>query len=465
MRHCANRNIKSNRSKIYFNGKLQATRTDFTVGIGDIGVGGNTTANLIGGTSWPDPRFDGLVDDFRMYGYELSAEQVAELHAGPVNAAPVGAADAYGTVEDKPLAVNAPGVLANDTDADGDTLTAGGLTQPANGAVVLAANGSFTYTPKSGFSGTDTFTYRASDGTAASAPTTVTITVEAGEEPPDNTAPVAGEDAYEAVEGQPLVLPAPGVLANDTDADGDVLMAIGATQPINGKVTLAADGALTYTPDAGFTGKDVFTYRADDGEDVSTPTKVTITVKGGLATTAVAGVALPTTYGTSGTVSVAVSPAEATGTVKLLQGTTVLATAVVADGRGTLVLPAKALLPGTYDLTLRYGGDAAHQPSSSTVEVVVAKVVPTMEVTATKLPGNRAQITVQLSAAGDVPVTGEVRVRIEGGATLVGTVSDGRAVFEWPKIPKSGQLMLAVDYLGSDLVEGVNAELTVKVSR
>ncbi|GAB2652037.1 LamG-like jellyroll fold domain-containing protein [Kribbella swartbergensis] len=451
--------------KIYFNGKLQATRTDFTVGIGDIGVGGNTTANLIGGTSWPDPRFDGLVDDFRMYGYELSAEQVAELHAGPVNAAPVGAADAYGTVEDKVLTVNAPGVLANDTDADGDTLTAGGLTQPANGAVVLAANGSFTYTPKSGFSGTDTFTYRASDGTAASAPTTVTITVEAGEEPPDNTAPVAGEDAYEAVEGQPLVLPAPGVLANDTDADGDVLTAIGATQPINGRVTLAADGSLTYTPDAGFTGKDVFTYRADDGEDVSTPTKVTITVKGGLATTAVAGVALPTTYGTSGTVSVAVSPTEATGTVKLLQGTTVLATAAVADGKGTLVLPAKALLPGTYDLTLRYGGDAAHQPSSSTVEVVVTKVVPTMEVTATKLPGNRAQITVQLSAAGDVPVTGEVRVRIEGGATLVGTVSDGRAVFEWPRIPKGGQLTLAVDYLGSDLVEGVNAELTVKVSR
>jgi hypothetical protein len=371
-------------------------------------------------------------------------------------------------VEDKPLTVQAPGVLANDTDADGDALTAGGVTQPANGAVVLAADGSFTYTPKAGFSGTDTFTYTASDGTAASAKTTVTITVEEGEQPPVNTAPVAGEDAYEAVEGQPLVLPAPGVLANDTDADGDVLRAIGATQPVNGTVTLATDGSLTYTPDAGFTGKDVFTYRADDGEDVSAPAKVTITVKdegGGLAVTAVAGVALPTTYGTSGTVSVAVSPAEATGTVNLLQGTTVLATAAVADGRGTLVLPAKALLPGTYDLTLRYGGDAAHQPSSSTVEVVVAKVVPTMEITATKLPGNRAQITVQLSAAGDVPVTGEVRVRIDGGATLVGTVSDGRAVFEWPRIPKGGQLTVEAAYLGSDLVEAVNAELTVKVGR
>ncbi len=68
--------------KIYFNGVLQATRTDFPIGIGNVGVGGTTTANFIGGTSWPDQRFDGLIDDFRMYGYELSAEHVAQLHAG-----------------------------------------------------------------------------------------------------------------------------------------------------------------------------------------------------------------------------------------------------------------------------------------------------------------------------------------------------------------------------------------------
>ncbi len=462
--------MRGSTGKIYFDGELQATRTDFTLGIGDVGVGGNTTANFIGGTSWPDPRFDGLVDDFRMYGYELSAEQVTELFEGPppANAAPVGAADAYGTVEDTPLTVPAPGVLANDTDADGDDLTATGATQPANGEVVLTADGSFTYTPDAGFSGTDTFTYTADDGTATSAVTTVTITVEEGEQPPVNTAPVGGDDAYSTVEGQPLVLPAPGVLANDTDADGDVLTAIGATQPINGTVTLAADGSFSYTPDAGFTGKDVFTYRADDGQDVSSRATVTITVKdedGGLATTAVAGVALPTTYGKSGTVSVAVAPAEATGTVELVRGTTVLATATVADGRATLVLAPKALLPGTYDLTLRYGGDAAHRPSSSRVEMLVTKVVPTMEVTATKVSGNRARITVQLSASDGVPVTGEVRIKIKDGATLVETVNDGRAVFVWPKIPKDGQLTLTAAYLGSDLAEGVSADLTVKVRK
>ncbi|WP_328473261.1 ThuA domain-containing protein [Actinoplanes sp. NBC_00393] len=68
--------------RIYFNGVQQAIRTDFPIDIGDVGVGGNTTANFLGGTSWGDPRFDGLIDDFRLYGYELSAEHVAQLHAG-----------------------------------------------------------------------------------------------------------------------------------------------------------------------------------------------------------------------------------------------------------------------------------------------------------------------------------------------------------------------------------------------
>ncbi|GAA4704290.1 Type 1 glutamine amidotransferase (GATase1) [Promicromonospora umidemergens] len=447
--------------KIYFDGELQATRDDFTVDIGDVGVGGQTTTNLLGGTSWGDARWDGLVDDFRMFGYELTAEQVGQLHAGPAaNVAPVGAADAYGTVEDEPLTVAAPGLLANDTDVDGDDLTATGLTQPANGAVDLAADGSFTYTPDAGFAGTDTFTYRASDGTVQSAATTVTITVEEGEQPPVNTAPEAGHDAYTAVGGEPLMVPAPGVLANDTDEDGNVLTATGVTQPANGEVTLEADGSFTYTSDAGFSGKDVFTYRADDGTDRSAAAKVTITVKSP-AVTAVVGVALPITYGTAGTVSVAVSPDTATGEVELFDGDTSLGKATVADGRGTLVLPAASLRPAVHDLTLRYGGDADHRASSSKVRVVVEKVVPTMEISAERA-GKRAVIDVSLTAENDVPVTGEVRVAIKDGSTLVGTLENGRASFEVPR-PKQKELTLTASYLGSELALASSTRVTIRV--
>ncbi|HEV2796306.1 MAG TPA: LamG-like jellyroll fold domain-containing protein, partial [Nocardioides sp.] len=449
--------------KIYFNGVLQngGTRDNIPVSIGDIGDGG-TTANFIGNGSWNDPRPTEQQDDFRLYGYELDAAEVTALYNGTTNAAPVGASDAYGAVEDEPLVVAAPGVLANDTDADGNALTATGVTQPANGTVSLAANGGFTYTPAAGFSGTDTFSYRASDGTASSAATTVTITVEESEQPPANTAPVAATDAYDAVGGEPLVIPAPGVLTNDTDAEGNVLTTTDVVQPANGEVSVAADGSFTYVSDAGFNGKDVFSYRADDGEKTSAPAQVTVTVKSPTVT-AVAGVAVPIGYGTTGTVSVVVSPDTAGGQAELRKGTQLLAVATVAEGRGTLVLPAKSLLPGFHDLTVRYLGDADHAPATSTVRVQVDKAVPTMEVTAAKAAGGKATVTVALTAPNAVLVEGQVRIEIDGGATMTATVADGTAVFALPKAPKGGQLTLRASYLGSDLVQQATARVTVRV--
>jgi YVTN family beta-propeller protein len=101
--------------------------------------------------------------------------------APPTNLAPVAVNDTYGPLAaNAPLTVGAPGVLGNDTDADSDPLTAGSLTQPANGTVVLNANGSFTYTPNFGFGGADAFTYKANDGTVDSAPATVNIAAPTG---------------------------------------------------------------------------------------------------------------------------------------------------------------------------------------------------------------------------------------------------------------------------------------------
>ncbi len=89
----------------------------------------------------------------------------------------------------------------------------------------------------------------------------MTITVNAV-----NDAPTAVDDTYATAQGQALTVTATGVLANDTDVDGDALTAVLVDGPTNGTVALNADGSFEYTPDADFNGADSFTYRANDGQ-------------------------------------------------------------------------------------------------------------------------------------------------------------------------------------------------------
>ncbi len=95
------------------------------------------------------------------------------------NAAPVAVSDTYTTTKDSVLNVAAPGVLGNDTDANLDPLTAIKVSDPAHGNLVLNANGSFTYTPAAGFTGDDSFTYKAHDASLDSNTVMVTIHVNA----------------------------------------------------------------------------------------------------------------------------------------------------------------------------------------------------------------------------------------------------------------------------------------------
>jgi VCBS repeat-containing protein len=110
-------------------------------------------------------------------GELASAPATVTITVTAVNDAPVAVDDAYGTAFETELVVDAPGVLDNDADPDGDTLTVTLGTDVANGTLDLQPDGSFTYTPDAAFSGNDTFTYTASDGVLTSAATTVTITV------------------------------------------------------------------------------------------------------------------------------------------------------------------------------------------------------------------------------------------------------------------------------------------------
>ena len=274
-----------------------------------------------------------------------------------VNTPPAAADDATSTPQDTAKDID---VLANDTDADSDPLSVSSVTQPSNGTVVN--NGSnVTYTPNAGYTGIDTFTYTANDGTDDSNSATVTVTVTSGNtapvvnagpdqgislpanavldgtvtddglpDPPAtvtvewsktsgpgtvtfgdanavdttasfseggtyvlkltaddsaltgsdevtitvNTPPAAADDATSTPQDTPKDI---DVLANDTDADSDPLTVSSVTQPANG--TVVNNGTdVTYTPNAGYTGIDTFTYTASDGRGGTDTAIVTVTV-------------------------------------------------------------------------------------------------------------------------------------------------------------------------------------------
>jgi uncharacterized repeat protein (TIGR01451 family) len=94
-----------------------------------------------------------------------------------------------------------------------------------------------------------------------------------------NVPPVAAGETYTVSPGSVLGVPVPGVLANDTDLNGDALSAIEVTGPTSGTLALEADGSFAYTPTAGFVGVDAFTYIAHDGAADSNPATVTLTVE------------------------------------------------------------------------------------------------------------------------------------------------------------------------------------------
>jgi VCBS repeat-containing protein len=185
---------------------------------------------------------------------------------------PVATNDSYGAVKNTALNIAAPGVLGNNTDADGDALTAIEVGGPSHGTLALNSNGSFIYTPIHGYSGPDSFTYKANDGTADSNVATVAIAV-------TDTPPVASDHRYSVASGAVLDVSAPGVLGNDTDANGDALSAIEVAGPSHGTLALNADGSFSYTPAQGYGGPDSFAYKANDGTADSNVATVAITVQ------------------------------------------------------------------------------------------------------------------------------------------------------------------------------------------
>jgi VCBS repeat-containing protein len=125
-------------------------------------------------------------------GTLTSSLTTVTITVNAVNDAPTAADDAYTTAEDTALTENTPGVLDNDSDPDHDTLSAVLVSKPNHGTLTLNANGSFTYRPDANFNGSDSFIYRANDGSVASDSATVNLTVTASNDSPTVTVAAGG---------------------------------------------------------------------------------------------------------------------------------------------------------------------------------------------------------------------------------------------------------------------------------
>lgn len=239
---------------------------------------GSLSLNSDGSFSYtPNTNFNGT-DSFTYSatdGTLTSTATTVTITVNAIDSAPLTSVDDYTLDEDNSLTVTAAnGVLKNDSDPEGATLTAILVEAPEHGTISLNADGSFTYTPVANFSATDAFTYRASDGALSSGETTVTLLVQGQED-----TPVAVLDAYSVNQASILnVTTANGVLKNDTDADADPLTAMLVSAPQNGTLSLNANGSFVYEPDNSFVGTDTFTYQANDGFFASNTVTVTITV-------------------------------------------------------------------------------------------------------------------------------------------------------------------------------------------
>ncbi len=348
----------------------QVNGTAITAGGPGIAVtGGVVTLTATGNLVFtPNPNFNGTPS----FNYTVSdgngGTDTATVGGTvtPVNDAPVATNDTFTFVEDTSATIP---VRTNDSDVDGDMLsvthvngtavTSGGPGVPVTGGVVtLNAAGDLVFTPTANFNGTPSFNYRISDGNGGTATAAVTGIGTAVNDPP-----VATANTFTTTEDTPILI---NVLGNDSDPEGDTLTVTHINgAPISaggsgiavtgGIVTLAANGTLTFTPNADFNGAPSFTYTIADGN-------------GGTATASVTGtvdavndppVANDDAYATTEDTPITVFPL---GNDTDIDGGTLIISEIFANGAdssGTLTLPSGSTV------TINANGSLTYTPGSN----------------------------------------------------------------------------------------------------
>ncbi len=183
------------------------------------------------------------------------------------NHAPIAKADSVKTAYETKVLIDA---LANDTDADGDSLKIKSIGTPNSGKAEIK-DGKILYTPKDGFSGKDKFGYTIIDEKGAEDSSVIEVDVKDKK----NTPPKANDDKVATDFETKIVI---DVLANDTDADGDLLTIKSAAQPANGTVDIK-NNKIIYSPSRGFSGIDTFRYTVSDSKGGISYADVTVDVQ------------------------------------------------------------------------------------------------------------------------------------------------------------------------------------------
>jgi chitodextrinase len=246
--------------------------SDAALAVGELGQPGHGAVAFVDGVVRyiPDVDFHGI-DRFTytaVGGSVASEPATVTVHVLSRNDAPRATPVSAEVAEGESIVLDLAGA---GSDVDGDVVSVHAVEQPAHGSTAVGADGGVSYTPALGYTGSDSFRFRLTDGDRISAWVTATLVVRAV-----NRAPVAAADSATTAGGAAVVI---DVTANDRDPDGDRLTVSIVGTPEKGTLKVGADQRVTYTPAAGFSGTDSFTYRVSDPAGLtSAVTTVTITV-------------------------------------------------------------------------------------------------------------------------------------------------------------------------------------------
>jgi Bacterial Ig domain/Cadherin-like domain/Right handed beta helix region len=258
---------------------------------------------------------------------------------------PTASAHTYVTPAGQALSLGGQGVLA---DATGSGLSAALVSGPARGSLTLNRDGTFRYTPAADASGIQRFSYKAVDSHGeSSTPATVTVDV----------TPLAAGGLYSTHANQTLSIPAGGLLAGDTGS-GLTATVVGSTA--DGSLTVQPDGSATYTPNAGFSGVDEFTYQAVDADSLHSNT-ATVTIQVGARPPSVTPLVFS---GAIANTKLEVGGGSGSGPQVTLGGTSALSGDVDPNGGTLSVTPGQIATTQGGTVTLASNGSFSYLPAA-----------------------------------------------------------------------------------------------------